>query len=106
MMSVRLEHAEKALIPIVVTEPGMVRLPFFPSGQFIRIDTSLSYKTPSIEQYEEFSGSTMMSVRLRQPKKGCSPISVTELGMVTDVNPVQCEKAWSPILVTVYVVPS
>ena len=35
-----------------------------------------------------------------QPEKAAVPIVVTELGMVTEVRPVQPEKAQSPIDVT------
>ena len=69
---------EKALLPITVTEPGMVGSPSFFPGQFIRTDASLSYRIPSIEQYEGFSESTIMSVRLEQAKKALFPIVVTE----------------------------
>ena len=39
-------------------------------------------------------------MRLLQPEKALSPILVTELGIVTEVRPLQFSKAPSPILVT------
>ena len=36
------------------------------------------------------------------PQKALSPILVTELGIVTEVRPLQCKKAQYPILVTEY----
>ena len=39
-------------------------------------------------------------VKPLQSEKAASPILVTEFGMVTDVKPLQSENAYSPILVT------
>ena len=45
-------------------------------------------------------------VKPLQPRKALLPMLVTELGIVTDVKPVQKEKANSPMLVTEYDAPS
>ena len=43
--------------------------------------------------------------KLSQPPNELSPIDVTELGIVTDVKPLQLSKAYFPIAVTEYVLP-
>ena len=47
----------------------------------------------------------MTEVKPVQPEKAQVPILVTNEGIVTEVKPVQSEKAKSPILVTGYISP-
>ena len=42
---------------------------------------------PSRESYFEFSGSTVMLSKAEQLLKGLVPMSVTDAGMATEVNP-------------------
>ena len=63
------------------------------------------------DKYEEFNPMSVtelgmvIEVSPVQPLKAFHPMSVTELGMVTDVSPVQPRKASNLMFVTVYVLP-
>ena len=87
-----------AYLPIVVTESGIVL--FLQPAINVFVDVSIIALQLLRESYILFPDSTLISVKLEHPANTPSPISVTESGIVTDVNPVQYSNALFPIVVT------
>ena len=73
---------EKASPKSFTVPSGMVYVPVFPSGHFIKVVISLSKSTPSAVLKFLFSGFAIISVRLSQSKKAFFSIVVTLLGTV------------------------
>ena len=78
-MLVRLEHQEKAPSPIFVTDGGMVV--FLHPLISVSLSVCIMALQSSLESYTLLSLETVMLVRLVQPEKAHSPISVTDGGM-------------------------
>ena len=60
-----------------------------PAGYARSSDLSLPKRTPSTLEYSVFLGSTLIAVRLAQLAKESLPISMTLLGILTLVRPLQ-----------------
>ena len=78
---------ENALSPIEVTELGIIVFLHPLINVFVAV--SIMALQFSRESYTELSLSTFMLVKPLQPPNAPRPISVTELGMVTLVKPLQ-----------------
>ena len=78
---------EKAYSPIEVTELGMIVLLHPAISVFVEV--SIIALQLSRESYFVFPLSTTIEVKPEQPEMAARPIEVTELGMVTEVKPVQ-----------------
>jgi drug/metabolite transporter (DMT)-like permease len=90
-----------APLSIIVTLLGMVKLPLLPSGIRIRVVPALLYNTPSKLEKLGFAISTVMLIKLVQPRNVFDPIIlVTLFPIVTLVKLVQPSNALSPMLVT------
>ena len=84
-------------MPIFVTELGIIVV-LLPHIKLL-VSVSIIALQLSRESYFGFPLSTTIEFRLVQ-LKACSPIKVTELGMVIEVKPVQYRNAIAPIVVT------
>ena len=86
-MEVSAEHSEKAPFPIDVTLLGIVV--FLHPIINVLDDVSIIALQLLRESYLAFPSSTTMDIKPPQPEKASSPMLVTLLGMVIDVNPLQ-----------------
>ena len=84
---VRPLQPRKALLPIEVTELGIIVLLQPAIKEFV--DVSIIALQLLRESYFVFPFATLMLVRPLQPQKALLPIEVTELGMVMLVRPLQ-----------------
>ena len=111
---------EKAELPILVTDSGMVievSLLIFrqrlagicstlsPNTNVSILSAASWNRSSSGLLASQFRAFHMTEVKPVQPEKAQVPILVTNEGIVTEVKPVQSEKAKSPILVTGYISP-
>ena len=83
MTLVRSAHSANAESAMVVTLDGMMTLPTLPLGHWMSVDWVLSNKIPSALLNSEFSGSTVISVRLPHPRSAELTMSMTLEGMLT-----------------------
>lgn len=79
------EHPRNAWPPMVVTVLG-ITVPLHPTINVLDLVLIMALQLFA-ELYVGFPSSTMISSRLRQEEKAELSILVTELGMVTEVNP-------------------
>jgi hypothetical protein len=86
--SVRL-HPKNAAVSMFVTKPGMVYEPVMPCGNSNKDVLSLLRSTPFDVAYTVFPFDTFIFVNLRHRLKALPPMLVTELGIVTEVSPLQ-----------------
>ena len=101
IIDVRPVQPSNALLPILVTELGIVYDALgFPIGYCIKLYLFLSNNTPAEELKVGFVASTDIDVRAVHKINASEPINVTELGIMIVTNLVQLKNAVSPILVT------
>ena len=83
----------------MVTPVGIVYIPDFPSGQYNKVFIFLSNNTPSSDEYDGLSESTINSSKLSQSIKELSPILVVFFGIDTLVKSAQPANARLPIFI-------
>ena len=93
MILVKFSQPENALKPMLVTLLGMLYVPDFAIGQIIKVSIFLSNNTPSFDEKDELSESTINSDKLLQPENVSSPIIVKSLGIFMLVKLLQLENA-------------
>jgi hypothetical protein len=91
VIEVRPEQPEKAELPILVTELGIIEFLHPVIKEFDSV--SMMALQLFLLSNLEFVFSTIIEVRPEQPEKADCPILVTELGIVTELRPEQPEKA-------------
>ena len=69
---------------MVVTPFGIMKFPFLPAGYECKSDLSLLYNTPFTAVYAVLAAVTFIAVRLVQPRKASSSMSVTLSGIVKE----------------------
>ena len=97
MILVKFSQPENALKPMLVTLLGMLYVPDFAIEQIIKVSIFLSNNTPSSDEKDALSESTINSDKLLQPENVSSPIIVKSLGIFMLVKLLQSENAQSPI---------
>ena len=82
-----------------ITLVGIVYIPDFPTGHCSKVSMFLSNNTPSSDEYDELSESTINSSKLSQFIKELSPILVVFFGIDTLVKSAQPANARLPIFI-------
>lgn len=89
---------ENAELPISVTEVGIM-VPLHPINRVFDVVSIMALQL-SRESKIGFPSSTDNEVRFMHPEKTYFPMVFTELGIVTDLKPIQSQKALSFIVIT------
>ena len=100
--SVRLEQPENAELSILVTIPGMAKLPDLPPGYAMRAVWLLLNKTPSVLLKDGFKESTTIESSPPQDANAELPMLVILAGSVMLVRLLQYRNAELPMLVTLF----